>query len=200
MKIGVFGGSFDPPHLGHLAVAQDAMEALELDLLLFVPARVSPFKVEDRGTDPEIRASMVEGALADHPRMRVWRGELSRPAPSYTVDTLEALRSEHPEAELHLLMGSDQWASFRDWKDPERIAGLARVCVLAREGEDGSGTDLVPPHRVPVRRVDVSSTEIRERVAGGRSIRFLVPETVRTVIWENELYGARAGESPAGVA
>lgn len=198
MEIGVFGGSFDPPHLGHLAVAQDAQEALGLDLILFVPARVSPFKTEESGTDPDIRLRMVETALAGHPGFRVWDGELRRDPPSFTVDTLAALNAEYGQASLTLLMGEDQWASFPDWRAPERILDLARVAVLDREGHEDSGGDPEegewPSVRVAVRRMDISSTEIRERVREGRSIRFLVPESVRKQILSHNLYGASVAD------
>jgi nicotinate-nucleotide adenylyltransferase len=191
VKIGVFGGSFDPPHVGHLAVAQDALESMGLDLMYFVPARLSPFKTDRPGTDPGIRSALLESALAGHPSMRVWRGELERPAPSFTVNTLEELRGAHPGAELFLFMGTDQWASFRDWKDPERIAGLATLCVIGRRGDADPGVDGFEARSVTTRRMDVSSTEVRARVAAGRSIRFLVPESVRRGIEQHQLYGER---------
>lgn len=201
MRLGVFGGSFDPPHVGHLAVAQDAAEALALDLLLLVPARVSPFKIHDPGTPGEIRADMLERALAGHPRLRVWRGELERPAPSFTMDTLRALRTQYPEADLFLLMGEDQWGSFPNWREPEAILALAQVCVLDRDAPgDDAGPGSWPHQRVRTRRVDVSSTEIRARVAAGSSIRYLVPETVRDAITTNRLYGSPGPEQGAPVS
>ncbi|MDT8340456.1 MAG: nicotinate (nicotinamide) nucleotide adenylyltransferase [Longimicrobiales bacterium] len=190
MRLGIFGGSFDPPHLGHLAVAQDAIEALALEELLLVPARVSPFKVGEPVSAGALRAEMLEAAVAGHPRMRVWRGELERPAPSYTRDTLTQIRDEHPGAELLLLMGDDQWASFPGWRSPREILGLVRVCVLTRSPE-AAGRDAPewPHERVPTRRMEISSTEIRERVAAGLSVRFLVPEAVRSLIEVRGLYG-----------
>lgn len=193
MRVGVFGGSFDPPHVGHLAVAQDAAEALSLDLLLLVPARVSPFKAGEAVTPGEVRLELLRRALAGHPDLEAWPGELARPAPSYTVDTLREVRSQYPGADLFLLMGDDQWASFPDWRSPREILELATVCVLARAGDaDGDGAPDWPHLRLPTRRVDVSSSEIRERAALGRSIRFLVPERVREAIIENRLYGIRS--------
>lgn len=195
MRVGVFGGSFDPPHVGHLVVAQDATEALALDLLLLVPARVSPFKVQDSATPGEVRAEMLERALAGHPLMRVWRGELERPAPSYTVETLRDLATHYPGAEFFLLMGQDQWAGFSNWRDPEEILTIAQVCVLDRDaGNDAPALGQRPHRRVHTRRVDVSSTEIRERVAAGQSIRYLVPEPVRDAITTNRLYGSPGPE------
>lgn len=199
MRIGVFGGSFDPPHVGHLLVAQDATEALELDLLLWVPARQSPFKQDREGTDPDLRAQMVETAVQGHPRFRVWRGELTRTGPSYTVDTLRALHEEYPEAELVLLMGWDQWCTFPRWRAHDEILRLATVGVLRRPGSgiDDPGPKL--PHRVvPVRRVDLSSTEIRDRARRGDSLRYLVPEAVRRLVTDHELYSTETGTAPVG--
>lgn len=181
-------------------VAQDALEALGLDLILLVPARVSPFKVGEESTPGELRTRMLEASLAGHPALGVWGGELVRSAPSYTVDTLEQVRAEFPDASIHLLVGQDQWASFSRWRDPRRIMELARVCVLGR-GEAGADRDPAEPGdwphlRIPSRRVDVSSTEVRERVAAGRSIRYMVPEAVRHLIIENRLYGS---PGPAGM-
>lgn len=196
VNIGVFGGSFDPPHVGHLAVAQDALEALGLDQVYFVPARVSPFKAQLDASPPSERVSMLEAAVAGHPRFRIWRGELDRPGPSYTVDTLEELRAEQPDASLTLLIGVDQWESFADWKDPERILQLARVAVMERAGIPSAGIGPSWPHvTVPVRRIDVSSTEVRERAERGQSIRYLVPESVRARILESRLYGTTARAS-----
>lgn len=199
MRIGIFGGSFDPPHVGHLAVAQDAVEGLKLDLLYFVPARVSPFKLGVVGTDPQVRAALVELALEGHPRMRVWKGELTRPAPSYTVETLNEIAELHPGAELFLLMGSDQWASFSDWREPERIVELATVCVMGRTGGALPERDRFGARSIRTRRIDVSSSEVRERVGARRSIRFLVPESVRHEIEERQLYRESEGQPASTV-
>ena len=201
MEIGIFGGSFDPPHLGHLNVARDALEGLDLDQVLFVPARRSPFKTGGGGSTPgEVRRELCQAAILGEPGMAVWDGELHRPEPSYTVDTLAALSA--PGRRLTLLMGDDQWAQFHRWKDPRRILEIARVGVLTRGGYEGpagpAGEGPWPCVRVPVRRVEISSTEIRGRSQAGRSIRFLVPEAVRGIIEHQSLYGSGAG-SVAGV-
>lgn len=197
VEIGIFGGSFDPPHLGHLNVARDAMEFLDLDRVLFVPARQSPFKGEaDTSTSAEGRATLCEAALAGAEGFAVWRGELARPAPSYTVDTLEALKQ--PGHHLTLLLGADTWSHFHKWHRPRRILELARVGVLTRGGyegpEDPEGDGPWPCVRIPARRIEISSTEIRARAEEGRSIRFLVPEPVRRIIDHQSLYGGGAGE------
>lgn len=198
MRIGVFGGTFDPPHVGHVAVAEDARSRLGLDRVLFVPAHVSPFRTGEAGiTDPELRLRMTKSAVRGHPGLSVDRLELDRDPPSWTVDTLRALRTLMPDAELFLLLGVDQWGSFGRWKDVGEIAELATVAVMARDGLDPSEVDPgVPPdvdvawHPVDVRRVDVSSTDIRERVRAGESIDDLVPAAVARLIERHELYRA----------
>jgi len=196
VEIGVFGGSFDPPHLGHLIVARDAMEFLKLDRILLVPARRSPFKGEqDTTTSAEVRAALCEAAVEGVAGFAVWRGELDRPAPSFTVDTLESM--DQPDCRVTLLVGADTWAHFHRWDRPRRILDLARVGVLARGGYDGpedpGGDGPWPCVRVPVRQIEISSTEIRGRVRDGRSIRFLVPDAVRQIIEQQLLYGGGTG-------
>lgn len=193
-RIGVFGGTFDPPHVGHLIVAQDVVERLELDRLLLVPAAEPPHKPERAPASGEVRARMLEAALADHPVLHVSRIELERGGVSYTVDTLRSLRERWPEDELFLLIGADQLRSFSTWRHPEDVVRLARLVVMARGG-------LVPPtageaagvdfQTAPVTRIDISSTEIRARLREGRSIRYRVPEAVRRIIEDEKLYRGR---------
>ena len=191
-RIGVFGGSFDPPHLGHVAVAEDVADALRLDRVLWIPARRSPLK-NAPGSPAAVRLEMVRAAAGADPRFRVDTRELDRPAPSYTVDTLEELRTEHgPDAELFLIMGHDQYGDLDRWQRPERIRALATVVVVDREGRgleaDGprvGGEDVVP---VPIRRVDVSSTEIRRRAARGETLAGRVPPPVAEIIERTGIY------------
>ena len=205
MRIGVFGGTFDPPHVGHVAVAEDARTQLDLDRVLFVPAHVSPFKVDEAGiTDPELRLRMARAAVRGHTGLTVDRLELDRDPPSYTVDTLRDLRARMPDAELHLLLGADQWASFGRWKDVEEIAALARIVVMARDGQEPSELDPglppgveVPWRGVDVRRIDVSSTEVRDLVRAGKSVDDLVPPGVARIIHEHELYRAASAANTA---
>lgn len=196
MEIGVFGGTFDPPHLGHVNVARDALERLGLDRVLLVPARRSPFKEGGTGaTAGELRREMCEAAIGGEAGLDVWDGELHRPEPSYTVDTLRELGQSGRR--ITLLMGVDQWARFHLWREPRRILEVARVGVLTRGGYDGpeepGGPGPWPCVRVPVRRIEVSSTEIRRRIRAGRSVRFLVPEGVRRIIEHHSLYGVGVG-------
>ena len=192
-RLGIFGGTFDPPHVGHLIVARDAAESLELDRLLLVVAAQSPTKLGTPGTPGPVRLRMVEAAVQDDPVLEASDLEVRRGGTSWTIDTLQELRARHADAELFLLIGVDQWRDFSAWKDPQGIAALATVAVMARDGQEPLRADpglTVPCRRVPVRRIDLSSTEVRERVQAGRTIRDLVPERVRTIIERDGLYRA----------
>jgi nicotinate-nucleotide adenylyltransferase len=183
MRIGILGGSFDPVHHGHLILGRAAREELGLDTVLFVPAKLSPHKTHTRPATEEDRLTMVRLALADEPGFAVDDLELRRPPPSYTVDTLRELAARHRDAELFLLIGTDNAGKFDTWYQPDEIARLAQVVVLQRTAD-------APTHAWPVvrRLVDVSSTEIRRRVAEGRSIRYLTPAAVCDYIKERGLY------------
>jgi len=195
-RLGLFGGTFDPLHLGHLVVAQDAVERLALDRLLFVVAGLPPHKVRDSLSPPELRLEMVRAAVAGNPAFGVSAVEMERPGPTYTVDTLRAFRDMHPETELFFLLGADQLAEFHEWREPEAIASLATLVAMAREGSgvDPVSTMTLPADlkvdfvRIPVTRLDVSSTDIRGRVREGRSVRYLVPPEVRRIMEDHGLY------------
>jgi nicotinate-nucleotide adenylyltransferase len=191
VRIGVFGGTFDPPHVGHLLVANDAREALELDRLMFVPAGAQPFKVD---TPPvasgQDRLEMVRLAVADDANYVVDDAEINRKGLSFTVDTLEHLSERNPAARLFLLMGEDVLAGFEKWRNPARIRELATLVAVSRGGLSGSVADPATSAvlRVSTRRVDVSSTEIRERRRAGKSIKGFVPESVERFIDVRGLY------------
>lgn len=188
MKLGVFGGSFDPPHLGHLVAAQDACTALALDTVLFVPAAQPPHKLGRVLSPPELRLEMLEAALAADERFEACELELRRPGPSYTVETLRQLRGYHAGAELHLLMGADQFGDFASWREPDEILRLAHLVVLSREGRE---VPMAPAHlRLDVTRLDISASDIRSRVASGAPIRYLVPDPVEAIIRREGLYAA----------
>jgi nicotinate-nucleotide adenylyltransferase len=203
VRTGIFGGTFDPPHIGHLIVAQDAALALELDLVLFVPAADPPHKRGVPVTAAALRLRMLELAVAGDPRFRIEPLELDRPGPSWTVDTLRALAAREPDTRWSLLLGMDQFVDFASWREADVIRSLAGLAVLGRGGAGaaaGGGRDLVRPLgpgavEVAVPRIDISSTMIRERVAAGRPIRYLVPGAVERFIFENGLY---AGPAPDG--
>lgn len=194
-RLGVFGGTFDPPHVGHLAVAQDVCEALELDEVIFVPAAHPPHKDPGELAPAHLRLRMIRAAVADDPRFRVSELELRREGVSYTVDTLAQLQEAEPDARLHLILGVDQWQEFGSWRRPRAIARMARIVVMTREGDGPGSPDPGPDGEalpefveVPVTRMDISSTHLRARIEAGRSVRYLVPDTVRGIIEAAGLY------------
>lgn len=187
MNVGVFGGSFDPVHVAHLIVAEAAADALALDEVRFVPAHVQPLKRGRHGASGEARLAMLELAIAGNPRFVADDRELRRAAPSYTVETLQALRDERPGDRLFFLLGADAARTFRSWRAPETIARLATVVVLSRPGAAAPPDPLIS-HCVDVPGVDVSATDVRERRRAGRSIRYLVPDPVRDYIADRGLY------------
>lgn len=198
MRLGIFGGTFDPPHLGHLIVAQDACSALTLDGVLFVLAASPPHKQGRAHTPADIRLEMVQAATAGDPRLRPCDIELCRDGPSYTVDTLRQLAAENPAAELFLLIGADQAREFGTWRAPDEIAALATVVALSREGEAAPPEPALPWMRwLPVTRIDVSATDIRRRVAAGEPIRYLVPTAVEAIIRREGLYRTTESQGQA---
>lgn len=189
MRLGIFGGSFDPPHLGHLLPVIDAAEALGLDAVKFVPAAVQPLKVGRTTASPTDRLAMTGLLVARIPGFTADATEIERPGLSFTVDTLAAISSAEPTAELVLLLGADAFAVFDQWRQPERILTLARVAVMTRSGESVPLEQMKAGVQVlPTRRVDISSTELRARVAAGRTIRGFVPDAVADYIAERRLY------------
>ncbi len=193
MRLGVFGGTFDPPHVGHLVVAQDAWSALALDRVLFVLAASPPHKQGRAYSPAPLRLEMLRAALADDERFEACDLELRRPGPSYTVDTLRQLHEEHPGAELFLLIGADQAREFLTWKAPGEIAALATIVALSRDGDHAAAPPLDGRvHALPVTRLDVSATDLRRRVAEDRPIRYLVPAGVEAVIRREGLYRSPA--------
>lgn len=173
MRIGLFGGSFDPPHIGHYLAAVDAAESLRLDRLFWIPAAQQPLKTDSaHGASATQRYAMVCAAAAAHPDFVPSRIEIDRAGLSYTITTVEAFAREFPSAERYLLVGEDAWDRFSEWREPERIRTLVQVHVLARRtGSQHAG-----------RVIEVSSTEVRERVRAGRSIRGFVLDAVAELI------------------
>lgn len=182
MRILLYGGTFDPIHHGHLLLAQDAMEALGADEVHFILAAISPHKLERQPTPAALRREMLAAALAGEPRFVLDDQEIHRPGPSYTIDTVEVIHAAHPEAELLYLIGQDNVALLSTWHRFAELEKLVEFVVLRRAGGAPGVPGLLP------RRVDISSTEVRERIAQGRSIRYLVPEPVRLLIEQHSLY------------
>lgn len=195
MRLGILGGTFDPPHAGHLRMARLAQSRLGLDRVLFVPCARQPLKGRAPMASPFHRAAMVALALAGKEQWALDTRELDRGGISYTVSTLESLRREHPGAELFLIVGGDSLASFPSWHRARRILDLARLAVVPRDGE---GQKLPPwaEGRVDLLRTPelrVSSTEVRASLAVGSIERGLVPATVLRYIERQGLYAAPAG-------
>jgi nicotinate-nucleotide adenylyltransferase len=186
MRIGILGGTFDPPHVGHLLAASDAHEKLALDRILFVPAAAQPLKSAIMAS-PADRLAMVELLAAGDPRFTVDPIEIERGGLSFTIDTLRALHDRwkaDPALALVLLLGADAAATLPQWREPDQIARLAEVVVMRR----GDSRAAVIGRAIDTRCVDVSSTEIRARVRAGQSIRGFVPEPVAAYIEGRRLY------------
>ena len=196
MRIGVLGGTFDPIHLGHLIIAEEARDRLDLEEVCFVPARDPWMKAGQPLTSGHDRLSMTRLAVEDNPFFRVSTVELERPGPSYTVDTLRELQEDYgPEAQLFFILGSDAFARFDEWKDPEGILGLATLVVVDRPGATASAEAIDQQvgnsgmvERVRGVHLEISAKDIRRRVAEGASIRYLVPEPVERYIYARGLY------------
>ena len=192
MRIGVFGGEFDPPHVGHLVVAQEARHALGLDWLLVVPVGLPPHR-DAALTPPLLRYEMTRLAFIGEPETEVSTIELDRDGPSYTVDTLEELAA--PGVELFLIMGADQYSRLSTWRTPDRIRELATIAVARRPGAtlpEGADVLLESP------LVELSSSELRERLAAGRPARHLVSDRVLSLIVSEGLYAGDPAVRPPG--
>ena len=164
IRIGVFGGTFDPPHLGHRALAEIAHRELQLDTVLWIPAAISPHKISKKMADTTHRLEMVRLTIEGQSFSKLDTRELEREPPSFTVDTLESLREEYPTASIHLIMGGDSFSSFSTWKSPERIRELAQLVVYRRKGKQ-EPVELQPTDfLLPGDFIPLSSTEIRRSI------------------------------------
>ena len=196
-RIGILGGTFDPIHFGHLAIAEGARQELDLERVLFVPAGVPPHRPDRPIASAADRSAMVELAIADNPVFAMSRVELDRPGPSYTVDTVERLAASGDR--LTLILSAETFAELPTWHEPERLFAAARVAVAPRWGYPAPDPDWLAeafPGRESLvsylegPRLGVSSTALRARVAAGRSIRYLVPARVEAYIAAHQLYRA----------
>jgi nicotinate-nucleotide adenylyltransferase len=186
VRLGILGGTFDPVHLGHLILGESAREQLTLDRVLFVPTGVQWRKAGKEIALAEHRVAMVRLAIEGNPAFEMSTLEIDRPGPSYTADTLEALMAGRPGSELVLILGRDAYEDLPDWVRPDRIRELATVVVAARNGE---GLNVEPPAvRLAMPEIGISATDIRERVASGRSVLYMVPAAVEAYIREHALY------------
>ncbi|HEY6057507.1 MAG TPA: nicotinate-nucleotide adenylyltransferase [Candidatus Limnocylindrales bacterium] len=208
-SLGILGGTFDPIHFGHLAIAEEARESLGLERVIFVPARVPPHKPDQPISSVVDRVAMVELAIADNPAFALSRIELDRDGPSYTVDTLDLLaaeaRGEGRVPDLVFVMSAEAFAAILTWREPRRIVELARIAVMPRPGhaapraewirDNFAGLEdrvvlLAGPH------IGLSGSEIRDRARRGRSIRYLVPPVVAGYIAGHRLYDSRPDIEP----
>ena len=193
MKTCIFGGTFDPPHIGHLLIAQTVFESEHFERLIFVPANISPTKKNGDSSSPKTRLKMLEMSLINNTNFEISDIEIKREGVSYTVDTLEEFVNSLnlDKKDLFFLMGSDTLRSFHTWKDPEKIMELCNIIVAIRPGFAPSDIpqwilDNVRFANIP--RFEVSSTNIRARWREGKTIRYMVPKEVWEYIYENELY------------
>ena len=207
-KVGILGGAFNPPHLGHLILAQEAHAQLGLDKVVWMPYGEPSHRVLDDDPGGEARLTMCEYAVGADARFAVSRVEIDRAGPVYTVDTLRELRSRRPSDELFLLLGGDQAASLGSWRSPEEVLVLAVVAVVERdewrraEIVDRLGS-LCSPDRVrffDMPRVEISSSLVRQRARAGQPIRYLVPDKVANYVGAQSLYGSSEPAAGAGVA
>ena len=203
-RVGILGGTFDPIHFGHLIIADQVREALELDRVLFIPAAMPPHKLEEQVTPAVERAAMVVLAIAGNPGFSMCPIELERSGPSYTVDTLSELAGEAArqgvDREFHFILSVEALALFKSWHEPARLLELARLAVVARPGAPmpvgrrlgallpGGAASMSRVECIKTMLIAHSASDVRARVASGRSIRYLVPPAVETYIRDHRLY------------
>jgi nicotinate-nucleotide adenylyltransferase len=198
VRVGILGGTFNPPHLGHLVCAQEAYTQLELERVLFIPARIPPHKPVEEEPGAEHRLELCRLAVRDDPRFDVSELEMHREGPSYTVDTLSELHSKAPDNDLYLIVGGDVAAGLPQWHEPERVLSLATLAVVKRRGTPREAVEEALARldagertvffRMP--RIGVSSSLVRRRVGAGEPVRYIVPDAVADYIQEHALYGA----------
>ena len=188
MRLGLFGGTFDPPHIGHLLAASDAYEALGLDRLIWIPTGTQPFKSDDVHATPVQRAEMLEAMVAGDARFMVDRLEIERGGLSYTVETLDEYARRYPDARRFLLIGADLLSQIPQWRDAGRLATLAEIVVLERDAGDEPAPRALASSRLRTRRVDVSSTEVRTRSRQGLPVHGFVTDAVSRYIAAAGLY------------
>ena len=195
MRIGLFGGAFNPPHVGHLVCAQEAFGQLQLDVVVWVPVGQAPHREIPQDPGAEVRFQMCDYATAADERFGLSRIEIDRDGPSYTADTLRELRQRSPDDELLVILGGDQAAALPAWHEPAEVMRLATIAVAERADSDRARVEDAIGGRADLRffdmpRIDVSSTMVRERAASGQPIRYLVSDKVANFIGAQSLYGA----------
>ena len=194
MRIGIFGGTFDPPHTGHLIVAEYVCESLQLDRVIFVPASIPPHKESQHHSSGIHRLEMVTRAIEGN--FEVSDVEIRRGGVSYTVETLEYFTAQHAGASLYMMIGMDNLREFHTWKSPERIVQLAYILAMTRPGYQVKEQGMIPPDRLVlcnVPDIQLSSSEIRERIHLGLTVRYMLPPAVEKYISHHDLYRDNAG-------
>ena len=197
MRLGIFGGTFDPPHIGHQILAAEMLDQLDLDKVLWCPTADPPHKQEQIITPVEIRMAMVEAAVKNSPGFEISRVEIDRPGPHFAVDTVKILQRQFPDAELIYMIGGDSLRDLPDWHTPKALIDAVAGFGVMRRHEVGIDLDalegLLPGLRKKVKFIDspqieISSSQIRERAAAGKTYRFFVPENVFKLIEKYHLY------------
>lgn len=192
-KIGIYGGSFDPVHFGHIGLALEMREKLGLEEVWFIPNQLNPLK-PIKPTSGELRVKMLELALEDLPFFKIKTTEIERVGPSYSVDTLREIRAAHGDVELYFIVGDDVLGEIHRWKEPHEFLGLAQIVVGDRQEkilnsiQDPEIVKAIQKGMIPTRTLEISSTEVRDRVRKGLYIRHLVPAKVVDFIYQNRLY------------
>ncbi|MEI6337055.1 MAG: nicotinate-nucleotide adenylyltransferase [Verrucomicrobiota bacterium] len=182
-KIGIYGGSFDPIHNGHLILARDAMERLELDRVVFLPARISPHKLSRPPAPPEARCQMLAAAIAEEPNFELDDCEIQREGPSFTIDTMRLYQERFPGAKLHYFIGDDNLPELETWKDISHLRELVQFVVLSRVG-----VPFLNEFPTITRHIEISSTEVRNRIARSLSVRYMMPRPAFDLINKLRLY------------
>ena len=199
-RIGIFGGSFDPIHMGHLLLAELCCEAMELDQVRFLVANVSPFKTDKQPVNNKDRVEMVKLAIGGNPKFEIDTREIDRGGVSYTIDSVRSIAAECLDSNLFLLMGADAIEDIAEWRDPSELFELATPCVISRGGVGEPNWDALKPYidgerlgeiikaKVTAPLIEVSSYDLRERIKRGKSVRYQTPPAVEGFIREHQLY------------
>jgi len=205
MRLGLFGGTFDPIHIGHLILAEQCREACRLDKVWIVVAKEPPHKRGIRRTAVHHRLEMARLAVAGDSSFEVSEIEAQRSGPSYSVDTLAQIQAERPDDELFFLIGGDSLIDLPTWREPDRIARMATIVGANRPGSTPEnppaslfGPDSHPLQHVTIPPIGISSTDLRHRMAEGRSVRYMIPKPVQAYIDAHKLYAAAPNDSPSG--
>lgn len=190
-KSGIFGGTFNPPHIAHIVAAESVCDQLKLDKILFVPAAIPPHKLNEKIIPAELRLQMVKLAIKDNSKFEICDIELLRSGPSYSIDTIRELKGRFPGDDFFFIVGIDLLIDFHSWKSPEKILDECTVVAISRPGFALESVDkelLRKVEVVNVPSIDISSSEIRRRVKSGKPIKFLVPPAVEEFIYANKIY------------